>query len=84
MVGLARPEWPPDAEELGRRTFAVLAIYARGVVFVAIVDAVLIGLALLAIGVPLVLPLALLRFMAAFFPIVGAVLSGAVAVLVAG
>ena len=80
MVGLARPEWPPDAEELGRRTFAVLAIYARGVVFVAIVDAVLIGLA---IGVPLVLPLALLRFMAAFFPIVGAVLSGAVAVLVA-
>lgn len=83
VVGLARPQWRADARELGRQAFEVLAIYARGVVFVATVDAVLIGLALLAIGVPLVLPLALVTFLAAFFPIIGAVLAGALAVLVA-
>lgn len=83
VVGLARPQWRADARELGRQAFEVLEIYARGVVFVATVDAVLIGLALLAIGVPLVLPLALVTFLAAFFPIIGAVLAGALAVLVA-
>jgi predicted PurR-regulated permease PerM len=83
LVHLVRPHWQDDARELGRRSFGVLGAYARGVVLVAVVDAVFIGLALLLIGVPLVLPLAVLTFFGAFFPIVGAVTAGALAVLVA-
>ena len=60
-----------------------LTAYTRGVVFVATVDAVLIGAALLVVGVPLALPLIVLTWLAAFFPIIGAIIAGAAAVLVA-
>ena len=60
-----------------------LTAYTRGVVFVATVDAVLIGAVLLLVGVPLALPLIVLTWLAAFFPIIGAVVAGAAAVLVA-
>ena len=72
-----------DTNEIGERAFATLGGYIRGVSIIAIVDAVLIGIALLIIGVPLVLPLMVLTFLGAFFPLVGAVLAGAVAALVA-
>lgn len=62
---------------------ADLTAYTRGVVAVAVIDAVLIGLGLLVLGVPLVLPLAVLTFFGAFVPIIGATLAGAAAVLVA-
>lgn len=80
---IARPHWQDDVRELGRRSFRVLGTYARGVVIVALVDAVLIGLALLLIGVPLVLPLAVFTFFGGFFPLVGAFVAGALSVLVA-
>jgi predicted PurR-regulated permease PerM len=44
---------------------------------------VFIGAALLIAGVPMALPLIVLTFLAAFFPIVGATAAGAAAVLVA-
>jgi predicted PurR-regulated permease PerM len=47
------------------------------------VDAVGIGIGLTIIGVPLVIHLSALVFLSAFVPIIGAVLAGAVAVLVA-
>ena len=49
----------------------------------AFIDAVGIGLALLILRVPFALPLAALVFLSSFIPIVGATVSGAVAVLVA-
>ena len=55
----------------------------QGVVLVATIDAVLIGAGLLALGVPVAMPLIVLTFIAAFFPIVGAFAAGAAAVLVA-
>lgn len=82
-VSLARPQWRADARELGRRVFNVLSAYAKSVMAVAFVDALLIGLALLAIGVPLVLPLAAVTFLGAFVPVIGAVLAGVLAALVA-
>lgn len=57
--------------------------YLRGVAVVAVVDSVLIGLALWILGVPLVVPLMVLTFFGAFVPLVGAVVAGAVAALVA-
>ena len=70
-------------ERFGRRSWRALHAYFLGVTTVALIDAVLIGLALLAVGVPLVLPLAVLTFVAAYFPIIGATVAGAVGVLVA-
>ena len=67
----------------GRRAWTSITAYTRGVVFVATVDAVLIGAVLLLVGVPLALPLIVLTWLAAFFPIIGAVVAGAAAVLVA-
>ncbi|WP_312858300.1 AI-2E family transporter [Pseudonocardia pini] len=67
----------------GRRAFATLVGYTRATVLVAFVDAIGIGIGLWAVGVPLVVPLAALVFLGAFIPTVGAVISGAVAVLIA-
>lgn len=83
VVSLLPARRRDDANEIGARAWAALGGYVRGVSIVATVDAVLIGLALLIIGVPLVLPLMVLTFMGAFFPLVGALLAGAVAALVA-
>ncbi|MGH3934130.1 MAG: AI-2E family transporter [Pseudonocardiaceae bacterium] len=66
----------------GQRGFASLGGFIRATVLVAVVDAVGIGIGLVAVGAPLVVPLVALTFMAAFIPVVGAVLSGVVAVLV--
>lgn len=67
----------------GRRGFASLVSYVRATAAVAVVDAVGIGIGLWIVRVPLVIPLATLVFLSAFVPILGAVLAGAVAVLVA-
>jgi predicted PurR-regulated permease PerM len=67
----------------GREVWTATAGYMRGVALIAVVDAVLIGIALAVIGVPLVVPLMVLVFFGAFIPLVGAVASGAVAALVA-
>jgi putative heme transporter len=83
IVGLVPGDRRPEVEDVGGRAWSVLGTYARGIVFVATLDAVLIGLALVIVGVPLVLPLAVLTWFAAFFPIVGAIAAGAAAVLVA-
>jgi len=69
-------------DEMGRRAWATLTGYVRGTALVALVDAILIGVALLMVGNPLWIPLAVITFFGAFFPIVGAVLAGAVAALV--
>jgi predicted PurR-regulated permease PerM len=69
--------------EVGRRSWMALASYVQSVFLVATIDAVLIGIGLLVLGVPLALPLIVLTFVAAFFPIIGSVVAGAAAVLVA-
>jgi predicted PurR-regulated permease PerM len=70
-------------DAMGQEAMEALAGYVRGTAFVALVDAVFIGIGFALLGVPLVLPIALLTFFAAFIPIVGAVASGLVGVLIA-
>lgn len=72
----------PQLDGAGRRAWTTLSGYVGGVVVVAAVDAVLIGTALFAVGVPLWLSLTLLTFLGAFVPYLGALVSGVVAVLV--
>jgi predicted PurR-regulated permease PerM len=69
--------------DVGQRSWAALASYIQSVFVVATIDAVLIGIGLLVLGIPLALPLIVLTFLAAFFPIVGSIAAGAAAVLVA-
>ncbi|SCG54356.1 Predicted PurR-regulated permease PerM [Micromonospora siamensis] len=83
LVGRLPERHRGRADRAGRAGWAAVAGYVRGTVIIAAVDALGVGLALLVVGVPLVLPLALLTFVAAFVPIVGATLAGAAAVLVA-
>jgi predicted PurR-regulated permease PerM len=69
--------------DAGTASWATLGAYVRATVLVAFIDAVGIGLALVILQVPFPFPLAALVFLGAFIPIVGASVSGAVAVLVA-
>jgi predicted PurR-regulated permease PerM len=69
--------------DAGRAGFRSLIGYVRATFLVALVDAVGIGAGLAIMGIPLALPLASLVFLGAFIPLVGAVLTGGVAVIVA-
>ena len=73
--------------ERGRRigvtSVRVMGGYVRGTATIAAVDAAAIGIGLFALGVPLALPLAVLVFLGAFIPIVGATATGVLAALVA-
>jgi putative heme transporter len=73
----------PHLREIGRRSATAVNGYLRGQATVGLVDAVFIGIGLAIVGVPLVVPLAFLTFVAAFLPLVGAFVAGALAALVA-
>ncbi len=60
-----------------------LVQYVRVQVLVAAIDAVGIGIGAFVLGIPLAFPLTVLVFLASFIPLVGAVLTGVIAVLVA-
>ncbi|MEJ5915648.1 AI-2E family transporter [Pseudokineococcus sp. 1T1Z-3] len=70
-------------DELLGRVWKTLGGYIGSQAAVALVDAVFIGLGLWALGVPFPFPLAVLVFFGGFIPIVGAVATGIIAVLVA-
>jgi putative heme transporter len=67
----------------GRVAWTTMGTYVKGLALVGLVDATAIAIGLLLVGVPLVLPLAILVFLGAFFPLVGAFISGLFAVAVA-
>jgi putative heme transporter len=83
---IVRPLPPNLSRQLrtvGPIVWSTLTAYVRGVVIIGAVNGVAVGLALLILDVPLVIPLMVLTFLGAFFPLVGAVLAGVAAVLVA-
>ncbi|OPF76078.1 AI-2E family transporter [Streptomyces antioxidans] len=67
----------------GPRAWTTLTAYVRGTVLVALIDAIFIGVGLFFLDVPMAVPLAVFIFLFAFIPLVGAVVSGALAVVVA-
>ena len=68
--------------EIFDRVWSTLGGFIRTQSLVALIDAVIIGTGMVIVGVPLAIPLAVLTFFAAYIPIVGAFVSGALAVLV--
>ncbi|MEV5787523.1 AI-2E family transporter [Streptomyces sp. NPDC048448] len=75
----ARDPW----DRAGRAAWRTFAGYTRGIIIVAATNAVVVGIALFLLGVPLALPLMLLEFFAAFVPLVGSPVALAVATVVA-
>jgi predicted PurR-regulated permease PerM len=70
------------AANAGAAAWHVLTSYVRGTTAVAAIHAVFIGVALWALGVPLLVPLIILVFLAAFIPLIGILVVGALAILV--
>ena len=68
--------------EAASKAWRTLGNYLVGAATIGLVEAVIIGLAVAIAGGSLVVPVMVLTFAAAFFPIVGAIVAGAVAVLV--
>ncbi|CQD08703.1 transmembrane protein [Mycobacterium europaeum] len=69
--------------EAGRAGYGSLTGYVRATFLVALTDAAGVGAGLAIMGIPLALPLASLVFLGAFIPLVGALISGLLAVVVA-
>lgn len=70
-------------DEAASRSWRTLISYVRATAAVALFDAVIIGIGLLVLRVPLAIPLAALVFLGAFIPIIGSFIAGLVAVLIA-
>ena len=83
FVGL----FPESAHERvhtsGEKAWAVLTAYVRTTVIIAATDALGVALVATLLGLPLVVPLAVLVFLGAFIPVVGAAISGVAAIAVA-
>lgn len=73
----------PAVDGAARSGWVMVVNYARTQLLVATIDAVGIGLGAFLLGVPLAIPVAVLVFLGAFVPIVGAVVTGAIAVFLA-
>ncbi|MFE0512501.1 AI-2E family transporter, partial [Streptomyces sp. NPDC058964] len=73
----------PGVAGAGPRAWRTLTAYVRGTVLVALIDAIFIGLGIYVLDVPMAVPLAVFIFLFSFIPLVGAVASGALAVVVA-
>lgn len=83
VVGLCPDAARTKIDGSALRGWVSLAQYARMQILVAFIDGVGIGVGAWILGVPLALPLGVLVFIGSFIPIVGAVLTGSIAVLVA-
>jgi putative heme transporter len=83
VLDLFARRYRDDARAVGERAAVAISGYLRGVAIVGFVDGALIGLGLWILGVPLAFPLAVLTWVGAFLPLVGAFAAGLLAALVA-
>ncbi|MEZ4503498.1 MAG: AI-2E family transporter [Dehalococcoidia bacterium] len=83
LLAVESPLLPPMAIEAATRGWSAITSYARGVVVNAVVNAGVIGTGLRVLGVPLALPIAGLTFVGSFVPILGGIVAGGIAVVVA-
>lgn len=89
LVGLLPEQARAATDGAAKAGWVTLGNFVRVQVLVAFIDAVGIGLGAYILGLffpggmPLVIPIAILVFLGSFIPIIGAVVTGAIAVLVA-
>jgi putative heme transporter len=73
----------PAMTGAGVAGWSTLTAFIRVQLLVAAIDAIVIGTGALVLNLPLAIPIAIIVFLAAFVPVVGAVVSGALAVFIA-
>jgi predicted PurR-regulated permease PerM len=87
MAAWLRRQFPEgarnDASEIGQRVWTTIGSYFRGQLLVALIDATGIALGMVVLRVPLALPVGILVFFGSLFPVIGAFVSGFVAVIIA-
>jgi predicted PurR-regulated permease PerM len=74
----------PGADAAGRAAWSTISYYIRGTLIVAFFHGLVVAVTLTILGVPLAFPLAVLVALGSFVPLVGAVVTGILAVAVAG
>jgi predicted PurR-regulated permease PerM len=82
LLGGMRADTARRVDRAGHAAWLAVVYYMRGTVAVAAIHATVIGIVLWIMGAPLALPLAVLVFLAAFVPMVGLLVAGALAILV--
>ena len=82
IVGLLPTSSRERVNQAGRRGAVTLAAYTRTQILVAAVDAVGIGIGAVFFVPSLALPIGILVFVGSFVPVVGAIVTGAIAVVV--
>ncbi|HET9658439.1 MAG TPA: AI-2E family transporter [Kineosporiaceae bacterium] len=82
-LGLVPARTRDRANGAGRLAWGTLTAFVRATVVVAAADGLGVALVAWLLGVPLPIPLGVLVFLGAFVPIVGSLVSGSVAVLIA-
>lgn len=82
LVGLLPASSRERVNQAGRRGAVTLAAYTRTQILVAAVDAVGIGIGAVFFVPSLALPISILVFVGSFVPVVGAIVTGAIAVVV--
>jgi predicted PurR-regulated permease PerM len=80
LTGFLGPDSRTRVHLAGSAAWQALVYYVRGTIAVAAIHAVVIGFSLWVLGVPLLVPLVILVFLAAFVPLVGILVAGALAV----
>lgn len=87
MADWLRERIPPSSRDdvvaITRHSRFIMKQYLVATAATGFIDAVLIGVALWILGVPLILPLAVLTFLGGFIPLVGASVAGLLAAVVA-
>ncbi len=83
VVGVFPKSARPAIAGSGNAGWVTLTTFVRVQIFVAAVDAIGIGAVAFFLQLPLVIPIAVAVFLGSFIPVVGAVLTGAIAVFIA-
>jgi len=83
LISGMRPRAQRRMHHAGNQAWRALVNYVHGTVVVAAIHAVILGVTLWLLGVPLLVPLIVLVFIAAFVPIIGILVAGGLAILVA-
>ena len=83
LGGFAEPSRRDRMQGAAALAWQTFSAYVQGTAINGLVNGTLMGLGLTAIGVPLAVPIAVITFFGGFFPLVGGLISGGIAVLVA-
>ncbi|HEU5085304.1 MAG TPA: AI-2E family transporter [Acidimicrobiales bacterium] len=83
FLGLVPDDRRDHLRAAGNAAWRALGGYLRGAAILGVVEGAAIGITLVVTGASLALPVATLTFIAAFFPFVGAIVAGLIAVAVA-